>query len=466
MDLLTDMFKRAFQMMLLGLALSVPVQVFGASSYGPVSRQETLWSIASRLRPSTQVTVQQTMLALYHKNPQAFAGNNINSLLKGARLQVPHLTEIRRYTRIAALREAHRQNTYWKRGIELPKSSPPPLPAVARKTAPVQKNRRTTPVAPAVDQRLQQEVANLKQQLNSEQAKSRQLSAALKALQAQAVQVSKAQAATPVVAASAATVAKQVSQLKDELASLKTVLEQKDNHIKTLQSSLKSASEAIKSQHADNMRLYDKLKEVSPASLPTTPASDGKPVLKLADVNDGAKADAATESTASAAIDQATEGKVWADDVAQKATDTAATNPDPESDATADTAVMGTSPVFAGGQKRGDMAAANAVAAPKSIPLSTILNNNSAETLPSSAAPEDGNSRTGVSPLALVIALISLLFILALAWRAYLQQRALRRIEAEETARAEKMRQRLAENTANSINREKAQAVPQTELNF
>lgn len=39
-----------------------------------VRSQDTLWSIAEQLRPSTDVSVQQTMLALYEHNPHAFDG--------------------------------------------------------------------------------------------------------------------------------------------------------------------------------------------------------------------------------------------------------------------------------------------------------------------------------------------------------------------------------------------------------
>lgn len=51
-----------------------------ADSYGPIKRNETLWSIAERLRPGSDISTHQMMLALQRKNPQAFAGNNINNL--------------------------------------------------------------------------------------------------------------------------------------------------------------------------------------------------------------------------------------------------------------------------------------------------------------------------------------------------------------------------------------------------
>ena len=66
-----------------------------ASYYGPTTTDETLWSIASKLRPNRQVSVQQTLLAIYKLNPQAFAQQNIHELVTGSRLRVPSLDQVR-----------------------------------------------------------------------------------------------------------------------------------------------------------------------------------------------------------------------------------------------------------------------------------------------------------------------------------------------------------------------------------
>lgn len=58
------------------------------STYGPVLPSETLWSIATKLRPSAAITMDQVLLAIYRANPQAFEGG-INGLLKGSKLKVP-----------------------------------------------------------------------------------------------------------------------------------------------------------------------------------------------------------------------------------------------------------------------------------------------------------------------------------------------------------------------------------------
>ncbi|MGO4233477.1 polar hub landmark protein HubP, partial [Vibrio cholerae] len=64
--------------------------------FGPTSANQTLWSIASQLRPSSSVTVQQTLLAIYQLNPQAFENQNIHTLIPGSTLRVPSLEQISR----------------------------------------------------------------------------------------------------------------------------------------------------------------------------------------------------------------------------------------------------------------------------------------------------------------------------------------------------------------------------------
>ncbi|MEF2507292.1 FimV/HubP family polar landmark protein [Vibrio mimicus] len=55
-----------------------------------------MWSIATQLRPSPAVTVQQTLLAIYQLNPQAFENQNIHTLIPGSTLRIPSLAQISR----------------------------------------------------------------------------------------------------------------------------------------------------------------------------------------------------------------------------------------------------------------------------------------------------------------------------------------------------------------------------------
>ncbi len=56
---------------------------------GPVSADQTLWSIASQTRPDPSITVYQYMLALVEANPHAFAAGNVNLLREGVILDLP-----------------------------------------------------------------------------------------------------------------------------------------------------------------------------------------------------------------------------------------------------------------------------------------------------------------------------------------------------------------------------------------
>ncbi|EPB0667559.1 FimV/HubP family polar landmark protein [Vibrio mimicus] len=64
--------------------------------FGPTPANQTLWSIATQLRPSPAVTVQQTLLAIYQLNPQAFENQNIHTLIPGSTLRIPSFAQISR----------------------------------------------------------------------------------------------------------------------------------------------------------------------------------------------------------------------------------------------------------------------------------------------------------------------------------------------------------------------------------
>lgn len=88
----------------------------GASAgvYGPVKSSDTLWSIAQQVRPSSQVSIHQTLLAIYRKNPQAFAGGRLSGLYKGSRLNLPTLAQIQSES------EAQAQQVVRRNGMALP----------------------------------------------------------------------------------------------------------------------------------------------------------------------------------------------------------------------------------------------------------------------------------------------------------------------------------------------------------
>ena len=80
-----------------------------------VERGDTLWGLASRLRPDSRLTMNQTMLAIFEANQDAFGGN-INVLRAGARLRIPSADEVFRIDRNSALSEVQRQHSAWGGG--------------------------------------------------------------------------------------------------------------------------------------------------------------------------------------------------------------------------------------------------------------------------------------------------------------------------------------------------------------
>ena len=90
---------------------------YSATSGGDVyvERGNTLWGIASRMRPDSRLTMNQTMLAIFEANPQAFSGN-INKLKAGVSLRVPSADEVFQISRGDAFSEVKRQNEEWRGG--------------------------------------------------------------------------------------------------------------------------------------------------------------------------------------------------------------------------------------------------------------------------------------------------------------------------------------------------------------
>jgi pilus assembly protein FimV len=80
------------------------------SVYGPTTSSDTLWSIATGMRPNNSVSVQQVMLAVQDLNPDAFIDGNINRLKRGEVLRAPTLAQIQRLGQGEANRVVRVQN--------------------------------------------------------------------------------------------------------------------------------------------------------------------------------------------------------------------------------------------------------------------------------------------------------------------------------------------------------------------
>ncbi len=81
-----------------------------------VTSSDTLWEIALRVRPGRDLSVQQTMLAIQRKNPEAFINGNINLLREGQVLRLPNRDEIRNLNPQNAVREVAQHNREWSDG--------------------------------------------------------------------------------------------------------------------------------------------------------------------------------------------------------------------------------------------------------------------------------------------------------------------------------------------------------------
>jgi pilus assembly protein FimV len=80
-----------------------------------IEKGHTLWSVAAHLRPDSRLTINQTMLAIYEANPDAFGGN-INVMKAGARLRIPSVDQVFQIERSDALSEVQRQHRAWGGG--------------------------------------------------------------------------------------------------------------------------------------------------------------------------------------------------------------------------------------------------------------------------------------------------------------------------------------------------------------
>ncbi|HEY1310732.1 MAG TPA: FimV/HubP family polar landmark protein, partial [Pseudolabrys sp.] len=84
-----------------------------------VSQGDTLTKIARSLQAGSSANLDQTMMALYRANPDAFGGN-INILHRGAVLRVPGADQIAALNQSEAISEVHRQMNAWHGSAEAP----------------------------------------------------------------------------------------------------------------------------------------------------------------------------------------------------------------------------------------------------------------------------------------------------------------------------------------------------------
>lgn len=88
--------------------------VAGTPASYRVRNNDTLWEVAERVRPDSNLSVYQMMMALFVQNPQAFGNNNINNLRADVTLDVPARDVIGRMSATEARQAFNRQTEQWQ----------------------------------------------------------------------------------------------------------------------------------------------------------------------------------------------------------------------------------------------------------------------------------------------------------------------------------------------------------------
>ncbi len=101
-----------------------------SATYGPTGQSETLWSIATKLRPNGELSVQQTLLAIYRLNPQAFDNQNIHELIKGSRLRIPSAVQVQAESSEEAIRILNEHRAKLRPAANVSARPAPTIPVV------------------------------------------------------------------------------------------------------------------------------------------------------------------------------------------------------------------------------------------------------------------------------------------------------------------------------------------------
>lgn len=99
-----------------------------------VNNNDTLYVLAKNNRPSSDISIEQMMVAMQRKNPDLFPTANINVMRAGKVMRIPTADEARVLTRRQAIAEAARQTADWKASRRAASSPPAVLPKPATDT--------------------------------------------------------------------------------------------------------------------------------------------------------------------------------------------------------------------------------------------------------------------------------------------------------------------------------------------
>ena len=103
----------------------------GSQEFVLTRRNETLWRIATKTRPSERVSVNQHMLAIYELNPEAFIEGNMNLVKTDFRLRIPSELEALQIESSEAMDRINDQSAQYREmlnrsgpSVELPAKAP------------------------------------------------------------------------------------------------------------------------------------------------------------------------------------------------------------------------------------------------------------------------------------------------------------------------------------------------------
>ncbi len=250
-----------------------------ASSYGPVRRSETLWTIAKQVRPDSDISMEQMMLALQRANPDAFMNNNINNLKAGATLTVPSREDILSISPRDARNEASRQNQAWKTGAtsapdvaEEKTEAPAPAVAAAEEPAPAVMTESRLQLTAPDEETIQGAATAGDPQAGEAESGSGNIEQQL-ALASETAEANRAQSEE---------LSSRVTELEEQLATMKRLLELKNDQLASMQNQqlAAAAEDTVLLAEEEEAAAADDAVAAAPENVETTAAAaDSKETL-------------------------------------------------------------------------------------------------------------------------------------------------------------------------------------------
>ena len=109
--------------------------------YGPIEDGQTLWQIANLHMGDAGLDMNQVMVAIQRKNPNAFVNGNINLLMRGASLDLPSEQEVNELSSAQARELVAQQEAAFRMRSSLASSSTPLLAAESTSDSSVSDSR-------------------------------------------------------------------------------------------------------------------------------------------------------------------------------------------------------------------------------------------------------------------------------------------------------------------------------------